>query len=140
MFATRLPYFSPPGAPGGEIQVSARFPSFLPRSCRNKTAATKRIDASRCKFVLFFTAGHPAAAFASPRLASPRCSSLLTRDFYFNNDGLSWISRLLYFILYKSYTSKPREILYYRENIGMVPLLFRFVVGIINMYENVLIM
>lgn len=32
-----------------------------PRPSRNKTAATTRIDASRCKFVLFFMAGHPAA-------------------------------------------------------------------------------
>lgn len=71
----------------GRWDPSIHALSFLfPRPCRNKTAATKRIDASRCKFVLFFTAGHPAAAFASPR-----CSSLLTRDFYFN-DGLSWIA------------------------------------------------
>lgn len=53
---------------------SVCFPSFLPaRPCRNKTAATKRIDASCCKFVLFFTAGHLAAAFASPRLVLAAC-------------------------------------------------------------------
>jgi len=54
--------------PGEEIQEKySCFPSFLPWSCWNKTAATERIDASCCKFVLFFTAGHPAATFASPR-------------------------------------------------------------------------
>lgn len=81
------------GVPGGELQVSVCFPSFpspspAARPSRNKTAATERIDASRCKFVLFFTPGHPAAAFALPRLVV----SPLTRDFYFNGDGLSWIA------------------------------------------------
>lgn len=50
--------------------VGRRGPKYpcaflFPRSCRNKTAATKRIDASCCKFVLFFTAG-----------VIPRCRSL----------------------------------------------------------------
>lgn len=75
-----FPIFHLPEVPGGENQVRdpcAFLPSFLPsflpaQPCRNKTAATERIDASRCKFVLFFTAGHLAAAFASPRLASLR--------------------------------------------------------------------
>jgi len=41
----------------------SKYPrAFLsPRPCRDKTAATERIDASCCKFVLFFTAGHPVA-------------------------------------------------------------------------------
>lgn len=77
---------------GDEIQVFVCFPSFLlPRPCENKTAATKRIDASRCKFVLFFTTGHPATAFASPCLVVPankgfplqRRRSELDRLFYF---------------------------------------------------------
>lgn len=65
------------GVPGDEIQVFVCFPSSPPlplsppRPCQNKTAATKRIDASRCKFVLFFTTGHPATAFASPYLVVP---------------------------------------------------------------------
>lgn len=51
-------------------QVSVLF--FPSWSRWNKTAATVKIDASRCKFVLFFMVGHPAApCLTLPCLASP---------------------------------------------------------------------
>lgn len=56
-----------------------RYPrAFLsPALPGNKTAATKRIDASRCKFVLFFTAGVISRRH-SLRLVSSHLASLYT--------------------------------------------------------------
>jgi len=80
-----------------EEEALPRYPCF-PSPCRNKTAATKRIDASRCKFVLFFTPGHPPRRrfrFFPP--GGTAKGSPLTRDFYFTSDRLSRIvPRLLY--------------------------------------------
>lgn len=64
------------GVPG-ERDQSIRVLSFPRRPCRNKTAATKRIDASRCKFVLFFTAG-VIPRRRSLRLVSSHLASLYT--------------------------------------------------------------
>lgn len=54
---------------GTKVTVLLSFPRGL---ARNKTAATKRIDACRCKFVpIFHGAGHSAAALASSCLTLP---------------------------------------------------------------------
>lgn len=50
-----FPIFHLQSVPGERIPSYILYTAFFfPRSCRNKIAATVRIDASRCKFVLFF--------------------------------------------------------------------------------------
>lgn len=96
------------GVPGGRSPLSPSPPpsirAFLSsRPCRNKTAATARIDASRCKFVLFFMAR------VIPRhLPHLGQHSLLTRDFYLNERrrSLSRIVPRLYCIREKSRASE----------------------------------
>lgn len=106
--------------------LSPSLPPLSPaaRPSRNKTAATERIDASRCKFVLFFTPGHPAAAFASPRLASPCCKPA-NKGFLLQRRRSELDRPLLYFVLYKSYTSKRHQILYYCEKLWRDAVSFR---------------
>jgi hypothetical protein len=99
----------------------SKYPrAFLsPRSRRDKTTTAKRIDASRCKFVLFFTVGHPVAM---PADASPY--NLLTRYFYFNGDCLSRIvlpllPQIVYFWTAQDFISPQNDwsdlvILFYR--------------------------